>query len=120
MPNIFSQRDEILKKAVELAQEKYPQASPQKHSAFANSVAYFVTGWSGGYGGPSVREHAAARVKLQRISWSFVEAVEELIREEGVIFGPFTDLHRQCAMQEHCFDDDPEDIVKIPALQKKP
>ena len=43
---------EILKKAYELGKATHPDAPNQHHAAFANSVACFVTGASGGYGGP--------------------------------------------------------------------
>lgn len=102
--------DKVLEKAMSWINEHRPDASDQKKAAFANSVAYLVTGWSGGYGGPSVREHAAARLKTQKPSWTFEEACAELNRDDGVIFGPITDLHRLCWEQEHCFDDDPEDL----------
>lgn len=98
---------EVLERALKIAQERQPKASPQKHAAFANAVTEAVTGWSGGYGGPSVREHAAARVCQHPTE--FDAAVEVLIADNGPIFGPLTNLHTQCWRDEHCFDDDPED-----------
>jgi len=108
--------DEALEKAMALIKERRPEASAQKKAAFANGVAYLVSGWSGGYGGPSVREHAVNSVvnKLGasgRIS--FEAAVEELIKDDGVIFGPITDLHRMLWEQEYCFNDDPKDIEDL-------
>ncbi len=105
--------DSVLEKARALVEERKPGASPQHKAAFANSVAYFVTGESGGYGGPSVREHAASRIAYTRASWTFDEAVLELIRDDGVIFGPITDLHRQCWEDEYCFDDDATDVALL-------
>jgi len=99
--------DLALDNALALAREKYPEASPQKHAAFANAVAFAVTGQCGGYGGPSVREHAAWRVCREM---SFEDAVQTLIVEDGVIFGPITDLHRHCWKFEPCHDDDPDDV----------
>jgi len=49
--------DDILDNALNYAKQHYPQAAPQQWAAFANSVYYLMTGWSGGYGGPSLREH---------------------------------------------------------------
>jgi hypothetical protein len=50
---------EIAKEALDYAKEHYPDASPYNRSAFANSVVYALTGFTGPYGGPSVREHVA-------------------------------------------------------------
>jgi len=100
--------DDILTRARKVAEEQRPETSAYKHAAFANSVAYAVTGMSGGYGGPSVREHAAARVA--RPYMTFEEACELLLKLDGVIFGPITDLHRAMFRDEHCFNDDPEDL----------
>lgn len=103
--------NEVLEKARGIVEKEKPEASAQKHAAFANSVAYLVTGASGGYGGPSVREHAAAR--LRNRAYSFEEAVKELLDDNGLIFGPIIDIHRQCWENEHCFNDDPEDILLL-------
>lgn len=103
---------DILERALQLAQEQYPQASPQKHAAFANSVAYLVTGANGGYGGPSVREHAASWRYTNR-QYSFEEAVKLLLAADGPIFGPLTQLHRKLWQEEYCFDDDPQDIAEL-------
>lgn len=102
---------EILEKAKRIVEERKPQASVQKKAAFANSVAYLVTGMAGGYGGPSVREHAVARYYPGR--YSFEEAVELLLKEDGPIFGPLTEVHRRCWEEEHCFDDDPRDVEEL-------
>lgn len=40
------------------AEGRHPEASIQKIAAFSGAVVYLMTGASGGYGGPSVREHA--------------------------------------------------------------
>lgn len=103
--------NQILDRAMKIARKRYPKASPKRWAAFANGVAYAVTGWSGGFGGPSVREHAAARVC--RPYQDFDSAVRKLIAENGVVFGPLTDLHRECWICEHCFDDDPDDVRSL-------
>lgn len=143
---------EVLERAMTWARKNRPKASPERHAAFANSVAYAVTGASGGYGGPSVREHAASRV-IHRLASDtrpiitgkqltemfergeatlelavepvetnagdssrargfigYDQAVEVLGAEDGVIFGPLTNLHRHCWQNEYCFNDDPEDL----------
>jgi hypothetical protein len=133
---------QILKNAIEWSRSHYPDASLQHRSAFANSVAYLVTGSSGGYCGPSMREHLC--------SWSLagpnglVEAVSiqgeamTALYPDGSLHGPgdwtferavihcapycfeSADKYRSQLIQiqerEHCFDDDPEDIK---ALSKK-
>ncbi len=104
----------ILEKAMQLIQERKPEASAQKKAAFAGSVAYLVTGWSGGYGGPSVREHAVSRVFIGLSGqYNFESAVEMMILEDGPIFGPIRDIHRDCWATEHCFDDDPQDVAEL-------
>lgn len=107
-----TQFDDDLHRALDIARKERPQASPQRHAAFANSVAYLVHGWSGGFGGPSVREHAASwTFGTKRLS--FDEAVQALLDEQGVIFGSLADIHRQCWENEYCFDDDPDDLKQF-------
>jgi hypothetical protein len=102
---------DVLKRAMDIAIAQRPTASPQKRAAFANSVVYLVTGMSGGYGGPSVREHAASHLYGDRVErCSFEEACKLLLADDGPIFGPLTALHQQCWEDEECFDDDPTDV----------
>ncbi len=103
----------VQKQAMKLVNDKRPNASGYKRAAFANSVAYLVTGASGGYGGPSVREHTASQMYGPGGAYTFEEAVELLLSDEGPIFGPLTDVHRFCWENEHCFDDDPEDKAEL-------
>ena len=105
------EKDDVLERALAIANKRQPDASQQHKAAFANAVQYAVTGWSGGYGGPSVREHAAARVCPPKMT--FDAAVETLIAADGVIFGPLTELHMICWASEHCFDDDPADVALL-------
>jgi hypothetical protein len=107
----------VLEQAKRLIDERKPQASEQKRAAFALSVAYLVTGESimGELGGPSVREHAASHQFGPGGRYDFDKAVELLISDDGPIFGPITDLHRQCWVSEHCFDDDPSDMAELEA-----
>ena len=99
--------DRVLVQAHSWAKKAHPAASPQRWAAFANSAAYLLTGLSGGYGGPSVREHAACR--LPRTS-DFDEACRLV---DPVVFGPLTDVHRSLWKQECCFEDDPEDMTEL-------
>ena len=103
----------VLERAMGYARDHYPQASPQHRAAFANSVAYLCTGTSGGYGGPSVREHAATRAYAHRMPMSEAEAIYELADPDGVIFGPIGDVHRACWRDEHCHSDDPADVAEL-------
>jgi hypothetical protein len=63
-----------------------------------------------------VREHAVNSV-VNKLGMpgeiSFETAVEELIKDDGVVFGPIIDLHRMIWSEEHCFDDDPEDVAEL-------
>lgn len=101
----------VLERAMTLARQTYPNVSPQLRAAFANSVAYAVTGKSGGYGGPSVREHVACQA--MRPGMTFEAAAEELSRPDGLIFGPLTEQHRQVWDDEPHFDDDPADAESM-------
>jgi hypothetical protein len=109
-----SEVEGVLERAMRLIRERKPQASLQKKAAFANSVQTLVTGWSGGFGRPSVREHAASRLYGAKAGrYTFEEAVELLILDEGPIFGPLTEIHRRCWEEEFCFDDDPDDVREL-------
>ena len=97
----------ILERALVLGKERHPDAPSQHHAAFANSVAYAVTRMSGGYGGPSMREHWASRIVASscgRQSCSFEQAVE-LLEENS--YGPLTTEHALMLELEYCFDDAP-------------
>lgn len=77
------------------------------HAAFANTVATLVTGWSGGYGGPSMREHWAARVAESKGadgSFTFDDAVAAV---DESCYGQLTIDHARMLEDEHCFDDAP-------------
>jgi hypothetical protein len=85
----------------------------QKKNAFARAVAVLVGGLPlGTVGGPTVREHAALR-QFGQSQWTFEEAVGVLSREDGLMFGSITELHRQCWVTEYCFEDDPEDVRQL-------
>lgn len=114
----YTARDAILDRALSTAQLRFPEACPAQHAAFANSVGYLTTGWSGGFGGPSVREHAACRKfgsrgPLEDGLWPEEEAHRLLLEESGLIFGPLAEAHREAWRCEVCFDDDPADLVEL-------
>ncbi len=101
------EHDEVLERAMKLGKEKHPEAPQHHHAAFANTVATLVTGWSGGYGGPSMREHWAARVaeaKGTDGSFSFDDAVTTV---DEACYGALTIDHARMLEEEHCFDDAP-------------
>ena len=130
---------DYLKAAIDWAKEHQPDASIQHKCAFANSVDYLMTGASGGYGGPSMREHlcswslagdsgsmisieiggqamsAIYRDKSLPISgeWKFDEAIVHCAK---LCFSPAGE-HRlkliQIQEREHCFDDDPIDVEAL-------
>ncbi|MEM9214029.1 MAG: hypothetical protein AAGD25_06745 [Cyanobacteria bacterium P01_F01_bin.150] len=124
---------EALAKARQWGQQQYPRSPIQHHAAFANSVAYMVTGASGGYGGASVREHAVShavglhgggeRTTVQGLNafipgsghipagqWGFEEACQFA---RSICYGELTDLHFFCYRSENCFDDAAEDIEAL-------
>ena len=106
----ISNYSEILKKAYELGKASHPDAPNQHHTAFANSVACFVTGASGGYGGPSVREHASERMgscERPMGDWTFEDAAKFC---DTPCYGELTELHHALFRQESCFDDSPQDL----------
>lgn len=123
--------DSILEKAMELAQTI--SDNPYHCGAFANSVAHLVTGWSGGYGGPSIREHICSHflagdgnnfysqefgVTIQipdgRLphpgNWSFDHAAEFC---KPICFNELSRYALKVVAMEYCFDDDPQDILKV-------
>ncbi|UFP97266.1 hypothetical protein [Gloeobacter morelensis] len=134
----FEQRLErssrVLAQALAWAQEHHPEAGTYRQAAFGNAVQSLVTGVSGGYGGPSVREHAVTLalagdgftaqadtdrgvmnflVQDRRVplpgTWDFERACQFA---ESICFGAITDIHRRawsCHREAH-FDDDPEDL----------
>ncbi|MEM9944687.1 MAG: hypothetical protein AAF810_01295 [Cyanobacteria bacterium P01_D01_bin.36] len=127
-----------LENALAKGKELYPSARMQHHAAFANSVAYLVTSASGGYGGPSMREHAVSwalagdgynlsaetsigSVTLQQPDerlpragqWDFDKAVEFA---KPICYGNLPAVAAKIYQFEHCFDDSPEDIEAVKKL----
>ncbi len=103
----------VLKKARAFIEKHKPDASLQKKAAFANAVQQLVCGVAGGYGGPSVREHAAAHIFGSSRPLSFNTVVDLLADDQGPIFGPITNTHVWCYLNEECFDDDPNDLETL-------
>lgn len=134
--------DDILAQALAWAQAQYPEAGGARQAAFANSVAYLVNaGVSGGYGGPSIREHAVSLAlslaedgsvtlvktisgKLPLImqdtrmpqagEFDFEEAMAFC---EEICFGPITKLHRRAAQIMGPHFDDADDDLEALALE---
>ncbi|ATW59396.1 hypothetical protein Cl131_gp128 [Aphanizomenon phage vB_AphaS-CL131] len=131
--------DEFLKKAMDWASANKPDTSMSHKAAFANSVAYYCSGWSGGYGGPSMREHLCSWAlagdeglnetaslnglaitiqypdsRLPRAGhWDFEEAVKFCT---PLCFDPAENYRNrllQIQEREHCFDDDPIDLETL-------
>ncbi len=120
--------DAAFNKAFAWCQDKYPDASEYHRHAFANSVAYLVTGASSG-SGPSIREHCVSMAlagdgenvglfqfpdgRVARAGeWKFERACEFA---EPICFGPLPQMaHRFWAEQcQICFDDDPADLALL-------
>ena len=124
------QTNQVLSKALAWARENYAQASTQHQAAFANSVSYLVTGFSGGYGGPSLREHLVSwslgevgSVSVGRVAMTTVRPTKPLPGEwqfeEAVAFAAplcfrpaeaFGEKLLQIWEREYCFDNDSEDL----------
>lgn len=101
---------QVLERALALGRERHPDTPAEHHGAFANSVAYCITGYSGGFGGRSMREHLARRTAHARSvvgSCDFDTAVEVV---EGICYGPLTLEHAQILENEDCFDDAPGEV----------
>lgn len=126
---------EVLQAALEWGKSRYPNASNYRHAAFANSVSYLVTGFSGGYGGPSIREHCVSYALVGdgynlpvstnlgtlnmsypdgRIpaagNWEFEQACKFA---ENIAYGQLPQIARRIASIEACFDDDPADLERL-------
>ena len=100
----------VLERAMKHGKERHPQSPQHHHAAFANSVAYLVTGMSGGYGGPSMREHWASRIGHSAglvSNCTFEQAAEAL---DECCYGPLTREHASMLHNEHCFDDAPGEV----------
>ncbi|MFG1858942.1 hypothetical protein ACGFJT_44405 [Actinomadura geliboluensis] len=97
-----------LHKALELARKKYPNVAPELHTAFANTVAFAVTGVDGGFGPASCREHLASRKYILN-QVTYEQATREMLDPEGPIFGPLTEAHREVFESESCHNDAPAD-----------
>lgn len=87
----------------------YPNESDYKKSAFKNSVATAVTGISGGFGGPSIREYASPKQ---------IENLEEAFEKcSKVCFHELTEKHLFFYKNRFdgypSFNNDPEDLEKL-------
>lgn len=108
----MDQYDKILEDALAYGRTHAPSGGKYHMSAFANSVAYLCTGMSGGYGGPSVREHTVSyslEGKLPSGEWEFKSACLHCF---PLCFGGLNQQHLNVwkELKELCFDDDPEDV----------
>lgn len=125
--------EDILVTAMNWGKTNYPNASTAHHCAFANSVAYLVTGASGGYGGPSLREHAVSwslagdgDINTEGITliypdariphpgtWEFEKACEYCA---PICFGVLPAICKRISQNEHYFDDDPADLALLESM----
>jgi hypothetical protein len=96
---------DTLTRAYTLGQERHPAAPAAHHAAFANSVAEAVTGWSGGYGGPSMREHWASRLLGRAGTPGTIPFDLAVSTVEEACYGPITLEIARMLTFEACFDD---------------
>lgn len=136
-----NQRNQILEKAKKWGQKRHPRSPMQRHAAFANSVVYLVTGSSGGYGRPSIREHAVswalagdgfnALVSTTNLGDLTIQFPDGRIPRPGqwdfdracqfadpIVYGPLPAIASRIVQQEYCFDDDPDDLADLKLLGK--
>lgn len=108
---------EVLEAAWAWGLGRHPDATKYHHAAFANSVGEAVTGWAGGYGGPSIRQYTSVGevIRMGRFSGQTAFAEACVILEE-VCYGPIRDTHIFACVDmgafpgELTFDDAPDDI----------
>jgi hypothetical protein len=131
--------EDILKNALDWAIEHHPNDSLAHRCAFANSVQYLVAGMSGGFGGPSLREHlcswslAGIHGSVNAIEvggeamtaiypdgslprsgqWTFEDAVNHCAPLCFEAAEKYRDRLLQIQEREHCFDDDPQDLEEL-------
>ena len=108
--------DDILRRAFMLGQERHSRAPPEHHAAFANAVSFAVTGWTGGYKGPSMREHRARDIILQAGLPGMIRFDEAVLLVEEACYGPLTREIALLLCQEHCRGDalgDLEEAIRI-------
>ena len=115
---VVPEYDLILKKSFSYGEEHHPDAPVQHHTGFANSVAYAVTGLTGGYGGPTMREHLASQLVISKYGLgngrcTFEEAVELL---EECCYGKITMAHASILECEYCYGDAPGEIEEAERL----
>ena len=101
--NSMNSYENILKESLKFAKDKYPDASPKQWAAYANSKAYINTRISGGYGGPSMREHYACLTIKSDTPYA-----EKKLQE--ICFGKMTHEIARMLENEHCFNDSMEDL----------
>lgn len=124
--------EQILKNALAWGRESHPGAHGSRHAAFANSVAYLTTGASGGYGGPTLREHAVSwsltgdgvvdtesfAIPIHRPDgriprageWDYEAAIAFC---DPICYGALPAICKKIATVEYFFDDDPEDLKSL-------
>lgn len=130
---MFDNHSTILEKAKKEGERRHPEAPINHHCAFANSVAYLVTGMSGGYGGPSIREHAVShsmrgafgktagvQANLGGLTMIFPDGTlphpgaweyeKALDWADSICYGEINYIHFNAWRTEYCFDDSPQDI----------
>lgn len=103
--------DEIIdgKEVNDFINKYYPNTSSYKKCAFKNSVAEAVTGISGGFGGPSIREYASPKQ---------VNNLQEALEKCAITcFGELTEKHLFFYKNRFdgypSFNNDPQDLEEL-------
>ena len=116
----MDQYDQILTQAHELGEQRHPDAPAHHHAAFANSVAYGVTGASGGFGGPSMREHWSSRLLHNAGMPGQIDFDCSVKLVEDACYGALTLEMAQMLECEYCFDDAPGEQEEAQRLLSAP
>ena len=116
------EHDSFLQRAYDYGKARHPDAPIEHHEAFANSVSYAMTGMSGGFGGPSMREHYASRMIIQEFGvrsgrCTFEQAVNLL---DKYCYGSLTKDIAWMITTECCFDNAPGEEALAYSLISRP
>ena len=112
---------DTLEHALQVAQQQYPHATRVQHAAFANSVSYLVSGASGGYGGPSLREHLVSHTSAHQGRLAGTYTFDEACAFAApLVFHTLTDEQIQICRQylDISFDNTSADEAAVAGAQR--
>lgn len=101
----FADQQELLPLLLQLGQARHPDATARHNATFANVANYGLTGWSGGYGGPSMREHWGSCLITREGEPGAIPFARVMEIAEQAAYGPFSVEMARMLAYEQCFDD---------------